>query len=85
MLPALGADDRFDVVLMDIVMNRRNGDETCVEMRRRGVTMPVVAMTGTTMGAADVQRFTDMGFSGILPKPFSKDDVERVLRQVCQL
>jgi CheY-like chemotaxis protein len=42
--------------------------------------VPVVAITAyTTIG--DRKKFTSMGFSDFLPKPFSRADLHKVVRE----
>ena len=38
----------FDVVLLDIQMKRMNGDEVCRRLRALGLSLPIIATTGTS-------------------------------------
>ena len=45
---AQGSPERtFDVALVDIQMKRMNGDELCRRLRAAGITIPLIAATGT--------------------------------------
>jgi CheY-like chemotaxis protein len=39
--------NRYGVILMDLNMPILNGYDTCSELRQRGVTIPIVALSGT--------------------------------------
>lgn len=68
-----------DVIFLDILMQRTNGEAVCVEMRRRGITTPIVAATGNAV-REDIERYTSVGFSKVMLKPFSAATVASVLR-----
>lgn len=51
-------------------MRRMHGDETVRQLRKAGVTLPVIACTGHAT-AADVTRYRGLGFTAVLTKPFS--------------
>jgi CheY-like chemotaxis protein len=69
----------FDAILMDIVMHRSDGAFVCRDLRDRlGVKCPIIAMTGNTK-SADLQRYYLMGFDVVLPKPFTRESLGRVL------
>lgn len=73
----------FDLILLDInlgsgisgidLLNKFKADT-------RFSTVPVVAITAyTTMG--DKKKFTSMGFADFLPKPFSRAELHRVVKE----
>ena len=68
-----------DVIFLDILMQRTNGETVCVEMRKRGITTPIVAATGNAV-REDIERYTSVGFSKVMLKPFSGATVASVLR-----
>lgn len=68
----------IDCVLMDIVMQRQNGDVTCSLVRNMGYELPIVAMTGA-FAARDVDSFLKNGFTLVLPKPFDLTQMERAI------
>lgn len=61
-------------VLLDIVMMRSDGSHICRALRASGITLPIYAMTGN-VDSENVKKFRAWGFSGILGKPFTCDDV----------
>jgi CheY-like chemotaxis protein len=43
----------------------------CAELRKSGVTIPIIAMTGN-VDPASIGMYRSAGFNGVLAKPFSK-------------
>jgi signal transduction histidine kinase/CheY-like chemotaxis protein len=64
-----------DLVFMDIQMPRLNGYEAAAELRRRGFTKPLIAVTAGAL-ADERQHCMDSGFDDILPKPFKRPAIE---------
>jgi two-component system sensor histidine kinase/response regulator len=58
-----------------------DGIEATVEMRRRGVTMPIVAMTASAM-AADRERCLAAGMNSFATKPIDPPQLIRAVQQV---
>ena len=66
------------MVFTDVVMPRMNGVELAREIRRRRPGLPVVLASGYSHVLAEEGRH---GFE-LLHKPYSVEDLSRVLRQV---
>ena len=78
-LAAIAADSRgFDVVFSDVVMPGMSGIELGQEIRRLHPTLPVVLTSGYS---AVLARNGTFGFD-LLHKPYSIDELSRVLRKV---
>lgn len=60
----------FDLVLLDVMMPRLDGFAVCAEMRKRGLTVPVLMLTARGM-VEDRVRGLDCGGDDYLVKPFS--------------
>lgn len=71
----------YDIVLLDIVMKRVNGDAACLELRRSGVAIPIIAATGNA-SESDKDRYLSSGFSAVLAKPFTADDLSETLKML---
>jgi DNA-binding response OmpR family regulator len=63
------ADRRFDAVLLDIGLPDGDGRELCTKLRRHGLRMPVIMLTGAD-AEADVVRGLDAGANDYIAKPF---------------
>ncbi len=71
----------FDVLLLDIQMRRMNGDVLCQRLRAAGLTVPIVAATGNC-SQLEVKSYMAIGFTAVIPKPFSHTDLHAVLAEV---
>jgi signal transduction histidine kinase len=72
------AHERFDVILMDLGLPRRNGLEVVRAMRGEGISSKIVLMTGwdgEAVGADPRVTFCDT----VLQKPFRRRELEGVL------
>ena len=73
----------FDLILMDIMMPRRNGYEATrairsMEDRPDGQTIPIIAMTANAF-AEDIQASLDAGMNAHLSKPIVIEEVIRTI------
>lgn len=75
---AAAAGTPYDIVLMDIMMERINGDAALNELRAAGERVPVIASTGNAT-AQDAERYAGLGFAGVLPKPFTREMLHAAL------
>ncbi len=60
---------KYDVILMDINMPMINGFETSVEMRERGITTPIIALTAFDKNEI-IPKAAVCGMDGVIIKPF---------------
>ncbi|GLB63037.1 DNA-binding response regulator [Dietzia sp. NCCP-2495] len=77
----MACDEGYDVVVLDIMMPRRNGYEVVREMRRREVWTPVLMLTAKD-GEYDQADAFDLGADDYLIKPFSFVVLEARLRSL---
>ena len=67
-------EDAFDLVLLDVMLPRLDGFDTCRRMRARGATMPILMLTARD-DVEDRVRGLDAGADDYLCKPFSLDEL----------
>ncbi len=71
--------DRPDMVLVDVLLPRKNGFEVCFDIKRseRGRTTPVLLMSAIYKDVAHAQAYaqTDLGAQGFLVKPFELSEL----------
>ncbi|MBN8413410.1 PAS domain-containing hybrid sensor histidine kinase/response regulator [Halomonas litopenaei] len=75
--------ERFDGVLMDILMPRMSGLEAVAELRRQPAvaTLPVVAITAHT-NREELGELTRQGFSAALAKPVNRQQLAAILLEL---
>ena len=66
----------YDLVLMDIELPGKNGDEITAQLRQSSIekvrNLPVIALTGNVM-PQDIEKFYNHGMNGALAKPIDAD------------
>ena len=64
----------YDIVLLDIVLPKKNGFQVATELRREGRNVPILMLTSRD-SVEDVVRGLDAGADDYLPKPFHFDEL----------
>jgi CheY-like chemotaxis protein len=59
-----------DFIFMDFEMPRLNGPKATLALRKRGITVPVIGVTGNVL-PADTEYFISHGANAVLPKPLN--------------
>lgn len=80
-LAILSEDDGFDIVLLDLTMPVMSGQETLRQIKTRYPNMKVVICTGYSVDMDSLGNDIATAPEAVLAKPFSIDDIRRVLRQ----
>ena len=66
---ATAVDSRFDALILDVGLPDGDGRDLCAELRRRGMRMPIIMLTGSD-NEADVVRGLNAGANDYIAKPF---------------
>ena len=61
--------ERFDLILLDIMLPRKDGFEVCREVRRAGVETPIILLTARTQEAEKVLGL-ELGADDYVTKPY---------------
>jgi DNA-binding response OmpR family regulator len=70
---ALGLGDEFDLLLLDMGLDSRDGFHVLQELRGRGKTMPIIVLTGRR--ERDVVMCLEGGADDYMTKPFHFDEL----------
>lgn len=71
----------FDVIILDVMLPRRNGTSVCQELRRRGISTPVIMLSARDTVPQRIAGL-DSGADDYLVKPFSFAELTARLRTV---
>ena len=69
-----GAWGGYAAILLDIIVPLKTGDSVCMQLRRLGCRIPMLAVTGS-VDPTDMERMRASGFNGILSKPFTSAEL----------
>ena len=71
--------NRYDLILMDIQMPELSGIEAVKILRRKGLAIPIIALTANVM-KNDIQECLAAGFNAHLPKPINRQKLFAMLQ-----
>lgn len=71
--------ERFDIILLDLILPGRNGEDVCRQLRMKGVMTPVIMITSKK---EEMERVTglDIGADDYVTKPFSLPELHARIR-----
>jgi PAS domain S-box-containing protein len=72
----------FDAVIMDLTIpNGMGGCETVRRLRELDPGVRAIASSGYSLDPV-MANYRDYGFSGVIPKPYRPDDLDRILKEI---
>ncbi|KAI9258535.1 hypothetical protein BY458DRAFT_517808 [Sporodiniella umbellata] len=74
--------DRYDLVLMDIMMPKLDGMSATRNIRRYDTLTPIISMTSNTTDQ-DIQQYILSGMTDVLPKPLNQGALGSLLERYC--
>jgi len=75
-------EQRFDLIVSDVMMPEMTGVELLYELRRRQPDVRVILMTGGSEEPERTAKAVELGAVGLLYKPFSHAELKEAVRQV---
>ena len=74
-------DESPDLIITDLVMPEGSGFDFIGSVKNTGI--PIIAISGR--GAEYLQTAKEMGVAGVLEKPFSMTELQKVLRETLEV
>lgn len=74
-----------DLIITDISMPDMEGVEFMSRLRKRGIGIPIIAMSGNAVGMSFLKASRLIGAAETLLKPFSGDDLRSAVRRSLHL
>ena len=78
-----GAKPPFDLIVLDLMLPQMSGYETCRELRRVDMDVPVLALTARTLAEDKAQAF-DCGVDQYITKPFALPELLSRVRNLLE-
>ncbi len=69
-----GAENEYDLILLDIMLPKKDGRSVCRELRAKGIVTPIMMLTAKDT-IADKVKGLDVGADDYLAKPFAFDEL----------
>ena len=73
-------NETYDIILMDIMMPKKNGTETMKELKSMGVNIPIIALTADAI-EGQAEKYIESGFDAYLAKPIDRYELNKVLQK----
>jgi DNA-binding response OmpR family regulator len=74
-------DSKWDLILLDVMLPRKDGFEVCRQLRRAGIRTPIILLTAKAQEAEKVMGL-DLGADDYITKPFSPRELRARMRAV---
>lgn len=76
-----GREQPFDLILLDVMLPRKDGFQVCRDLRRTGVRTPIILLTAKTQEAEKVLGL-ELGADDYVTKPFSARELRARIKAV---
>jgi len=76
-----GREPDWDLIILDVMLPRRDGFDVCRDIRRAGVRTPIIILTAKTHEAEKILGL-DLGADDYVTKPFSPRELRSRIRAV---
>jgi len=74
-----GREGGFDLIVLDVMLPKKDGFEVCRELRRGGIGTPIILLTARSQEAEKVMGL-DLGADDYMTKPFSPKELRARIR-----
>jgi two-component system OmpR family response regulator len=74
---------QYDIILLDVMLPKKNGFQVAMELRRKGQSTPIIMLTSRD-AVEDVVRGLDAGADDYLSKPFQFEELLARMRALCR-
>jgi DNA-binding response OmpR family regulator len=74
-----GREGGFDLIVLDVMLPKKDGFEVCRELRRGGIQAPILMLTAKSQEAEKVMGL-DLGADDYVTKPFSPKELRARIR-----
>src|SRR5688500_9975003 len=71
----------FDVILLDVMLPKKDGFEVCRELRRDGIRTPIILLTARTQEAEKILGL-ELGADDYVTKPYSPRELRARIKAV---
>lgn len=78
---AMARDDQFDLVVLDIMLPKKDGFDVCRELRAAGVDVPILMLTAKSQEVDKIVGL-ELGADDYLTKPFSPKELVARIRAI---
>ncbi len=78
---ARGRENTWDLILLDVMLPRKDGFEVCRELRRSGVRTPIIMLTAKAQEAEKILGL-ELGADDYVTKPFSPRELRARIKAV---
>lgn len=77
----LALEESFDLIVLDVMLPRKDGFEVCRELRRAGRSMPIIMLTAKTQDSDKVLGL-ELGADDYVTKPFNPRELRARIKAV---